>query len=218
MRTAAAATAAFLALILSASAAGAGPKYINDRLEVTVRSGPGLKYRIISTLSTGSRVETVEKKDGWMLVRIPGGKEGWVLNRYLSDDVPDSVKYESLKKKWEPLKERVAKLESSNEDLRSENQALAEDLKQARRELSETKKKFKELKESSADYLELKSKHKKLSSTLEEKNKKIEELEKRVSDAFLSKALKWFLAGAGVLLIGIIIGASSGRRKRSSLL
>jgi len=207
----------FLILLLTAAPAHAETKYVSDRLDITVRSGPGIEYRIMRNLPTGTRVETLEKKDGWTRIKLSAEKNGWVLNRYLSDAMPDSKKYAALKARCEPLEKQVAELESANQTLKSENQALSEELSAVRQELSRTKNNFKQLKEDAADYLALKEENKKLTQELKAKTQKIETLETRISDAFLSEALKWFLSGAGVLIIGILIGARN-KRKRSSLM
>lgn len=205
------------ALLLTAAAAAAETRYVSDRLEITVRSGPGIEYRIIRNLQTGTRVDTLEQKDSWTRIKLSGDEEGWVLNRYLSDDIPDSQKYAALKARCEPLEKRIAELESTNQSLRAQNRTLDQELEDARQELAETRDKFESLKAASADYLSLENENKRLSKQLKQKNQKIESLETRISDAFLSEALKWFLSGAAVLIIGVIIG-SRNKRKRSSLM
>lgn len=206
-----------LILLLTAASASAETKYVSDRLEITVRSGPGVEYRIIRNLPTGTRVQALEKKDGWSRIKLSEDRDGWVLNRYLASDIPDSKKYMALKERCEPLEKQVAELESANQTLKAENQALSEELSSVRQELSQTQQNFEQLKEESADYLTLKEENGELTNELKEKKEKIKSLETRISDAFLSEALKWFLGGAGVLLIGIIIGARN-KRKRSSLM
>ncbi|MFW5901736.1 MAG: TIGR04211 family SH3 domain-containing protein, partial [Thermodesulfobacteriota bacterium] len=152
----------FLILLLTAAAASAATKYVSDRLDITVRSGPGIQYRIIKNLPTGTRVQTLEQKEGWTRIKLSEERDGWVLNRYLSNDVPDSKKYKALKEQCEPLEKQMAELESANQTLKAENQALSEELSAVRQELSKTRQNFEQLKEKSADYLALKKEHEKL--------------------------------------------------------
>jgi len=210
-------TGVLLSLLISATIATAETKYVNDRLEITVRSGPSIEHRILRNLPTGTKVETIEEKENWSRVRLSGGLEGWALNRYLSDEIPASQKYAALKEKCAPLEKKMSRLESENQALKAENQSLSNEIAAMSEALSETKNKYEQLESSSKDFLALQSKNKQLAAQLEEKNQKINSLETKISDSFLSEALKWFLGGAGVLLIGIIIGATN-KRKRSSLL
>ncbi len=211
-------TGVLLSLLISATVATAEMKYVNDRLEITVRSGPGVEYRILRSLPTGTKVEILETRDNWSRVRLSGGLEGWVLSRYLSETLPASQKYAALKEKCEPLEKQLADLKSENQALKAENRTLSNEIAGLRQELSETKERYDELEASSTDYLTLKSRNEELTAQLKEKNQKIESLETKISDSFLSEALKWFLSGAGVLLIGIIIGAANKRKRSSSLL
>ncbi len=206
-----------IGLIIYVTPAAAGTQYVDDLHEITVRLGPSVEYRVIKTVSSGTRLETLDNKNGWTQVRLSDDRKGWVVSRYLADEKPDSKKYEDLKAKYEPLKKQVEELKAANNELKRGNQTLSEELAKAREALADTKADYEELKTSSADVLRLKSENENLASAIKEKNQKIEDLETKISDAFLSEALKWFLAGAGVLILGIIIGAS-GKRKRSSLL
>jgi SH3 domain protein len=207
----------FLSLMLIAAPAGAATKYVDDLHEITVRSGPDIKYRVIETVSSGTEFETLKTQNGWTQVRLSDNREGWVVSRYLTDTIPDSEKYETLKAKCDPLEKQVKELKAENSSLQADTQALSRKLAQARDELAQTRTAYEKLKQASADVLGLKKENEKLARQLKEKNQKIASLEAKISDAFLSEALKWFLIGACVLLLGIIIGAS-GKRKRSSLL
>ena len=207
----------FLSLVIIAVPAGAATQYVDDLHEITVRLGPGIKYRVIETVSAGTKFETLKTQSGWTQVRLSDNREGWVVSRYLTDDIPDSKKYETLKAKCDPLEEQIEGLKAENSTLTADNQALSQKLTEARDELAQIRTEYEELKEASADVLKLKQKNEKLARQLNEKTQKIASLEAKISDAFLSEALKWFLIGAAVLLVGIVIGAS-GKRKRSSLL
>lgn len=207
---------AIVSLILFVSPAVAGTKYVDDLHKITVRVGPGIQYRVIQTVSSGTRLETLDSQNGWTKIRLSDDRSGWVVNRYLTDEIPNSKKYETLKAKCDPLAEKIEVLKADNRALHKENQALSEKLAQASDALATTQAEYEELKEASADVVKLKTKNDQLAEELKAKKQKIEALEAKIADALLSEALKWFLIGAGVLLVGIILGASS-KRKRSSI-
>ena len=206
-----------VSLALFVSPAAAATKYVDDLHEITVRVGPGINYRVIKTVSSGTQFETLDNQNGWTQVRLEAGGKGWVVSRYLTDGIPDSKKYETLKAKYDPLAEQIEALKTANKALNEKNQALSKQLAEASEALAKTQANYEELKKASTNVVKLKTEHDQLASELKEKKQEVEALEAKIADAFLSEALKWFLAGAGVLVLGIIIG-SSGKRKRSSLL
>ncbi|MGM0452960.1 MAG: TIGR04211 family SH3 domain-containing protein [Thermodesulfobacteriota bacterium] len=203
---------------LLATAAFGTTQYVGDLVEITVRSGPALKYRVIATVPSGKAVEVIDTQNGWSKIELGDDKTGWVVNRYLDAEKPDSLMVKEMKGQIGPLQNQVENLKAENDRLIKMNQSLSEKLQQNRTKLEEIRKAHKQLKAESEDYLKLKKQHQSLTDELEKKDKRIASLEKQVSQSYLSSAIKWFLAGAGVLLAGMLIGASSARRKRSSTL
>ncbi len=76
-----------IALLTALPAAALAASYVTDKLEVTLRTGPGLDYRIVTMLKAGQRLEVLGDGDGWTNVRT-AGKEGWLVSRFISEGVP----------------------------------------------------------------------------------------------------------------------------------
>lgn len=74
--------------LLMASVATADTKYVIDRLEITLRSGPDTGNRIITMIPSGQALEVLSTGGDWAEVRLPSGEQGWVLARYLSTEIP----------------------------------------------------------------------------------------------------------------------------------
>ncbi len=67
-----------------------------DQVQVTadnlnIRSGPGTNYSIVTSVSQPAKLTVVSKQNSWTKVKLPNGKDGWVINTHVKD-VP-SVKY-----------------------------------------------------------------------------------------------------------------------------
>lgn len=62
--------------------------YVSDEFEITLRTGPGNDHKIISMPKSGNAMEILQKGEEWSRVRLPDGKEGWVLSRYISPTRP----------------------------------------------------------------------------------------------------------------------------------
>jgi SH3 domain protein len=85
--------------------------------------------------------------------------------------------------------------------------------------LKDLQKEYDTLKSGSAEYIKLKTTYQKTSSKLSEQTERADKVEGELAKLLRSQNIKWFLSGAGVLLLGFIIGYSSKRqRRRSSLL
>ncbi|NNL42793.1 MAG: hypothetical protein HKO79_09910 [Desulfobacterales bacterium] len=77
---------------------------------------------------------------------------------------------------------------------------------------------YETLKTESADYINLKSKYTKTAAKLDEYTKNYELLEKELTKLEFKQTVRWLLTGAGVLLLGFIIGFSTRRQRRRTTL
>jgi len=209
-------------IVLFSTVVQAETLYISDIIKITVRTGPGINHKIIAMIESDERVDVLkpeEPEKDWSLVRIANGKEGWVLSRFLKSKEPDRLVLDRLKKKYNVLKKQAVSTIEENKVYKKENKKLNTELK-TNKEISKTiKSSYETLKKESAEFLELKSNYEKTSSNLIEQTKKATELEEELTSLLLHQNIKWFLSGAGVLLLGFVIGFSTKRqRRRSSLL
>ncbi|MBU0544727.1 MAG: TIGR04211 family SH3 domain-containing protein [Proteobacteria bacterium] len=207
----------FLAVV--SYSAQAGTMYVTDVLRITVREGNGLDYKITDVLESGQDVEVISSDDEWAKVRLPNGKEGWLIGKYLTSQKPGGA---ALKK----LQEKEALLNTQNSALRTENNQLRDELKNINLQLAEskqalfvTKKSFETIKDNPDLYIELETKYKEAQKKLSLQKNKIENLEDEFTRLLRQQNVMWLLAGAGILLVGFLIGYSARRNKnRSSLL
>lgn len=183
--------------------------YIHGAKRVTFRAGPGTDNKIIGMLETDAAVKMVEEGETWSKVVNDEKKEGYVMTRFLTTEVPYSLRYKWLKGHYEKMKEEVATLKAAQSEL---NQNLGE----AKRELASTKENlentaqsYDELKTGSAEYLTLKEKFDNVNEQLGEAKQNVAILKEKLSLYYFT----WFLAGAGVLLMGWLIGFLSKKKK-----
>lgn len=183
--------------------------YVSDMLLLTMRSGPGEKYSVIKTLPSNTAVEILEKKGTYFRVRSKDGDEGWVQGSYIIYDLPAALVVDRLEKK-------IKELEKVNNEFTQERSSQPESVGAIREEYQAKLAALEssmggEVKDSAALIEENK--------TLKEENLTLTSELKKFKDAsrdyLKTVMLKWFLAGAGVLVVGWIIGRSmgSGRKK-----
>jgi len=163
-------------------------------LEVTLRSGQGTGFSIVRMVRSGTPVEVLEQNpgSGYSRVRVPGGTEGWVLSRYLTDS---PVGAEALV----AARQRVDQLSRENRELIEERNRLMSEGDNIAGELAR-------LKDLSANAISLEESNQRLQVALKRSEKTIEEL--RAENARLGSTSRrdWFLSGAGVLVAGLLFG------------
>ncbi|HPA15195.1 MAG TPA: TIGR04211 family SH3 domain-containing protein [Desulfobacterales bacterium] len=193
--------------------------YVNDILEITLRTGPGVDRKIIAMLQSDQVVEVISMDPEWSQVKLPDGREGWVVSRFLTSKLPNRIALERLKQKHNNIERKASSLVEENNKYKEENGRLGSELAKNLEALSNLEKAYEKLKTESADFLTLKSDYSESTSRLAEQTEKAKKFEEELKEFRLKQNIKWFLSGAGVLLVGIIIGYSTKReRHRSSLL
>jgi len=209
------AVAFLLCFLLIVVPAHSETRYVRDDIQVVVRSDPGKNRKIVSTPRSGTRVEVLDKTpDGWSRVRLPDDKEGWMLSFQLSSGPPNREVIAKLKRENEALRQQGKTLIEENPRLKSERNSLQKALSKQTKTAESLKASYDTLKRGSSEFLALKASHGKVSKELAARTERQAELEEQVRDLQNTRVLRWFLAGAGVLFVGFIVGFMVRRPKR----
>lgn len=191
-----------------AGASLAESKYVTDKLQVTIRSGPSLENKVIHVARSGDLLEVLAAgEEGWTKVRTQRGIEGWMMGRYLQNDMPAMVKLKDVGPQAKALIEKVQRLDNENRELKS---ALA----QTKTKAEGTAQKYAKLLKQSASVIKLRKEHTRLKDEFQKQAERLDQLAAESEARRLGSSLKWFLAGAGVLVVGWFMGMAMGRRKR----
>ena len=211
---------AFLFLI-TASSLYAETRYISDQLIVTVRSGKGNQYKILETLPTSTPVKVLEEDKYYVKVITPKGTEGYIQRHYVSATLPKKVQIEQLKKQLATLQQQLEDQQQSVRAFQDEtgNQKnrvseLSEQLDQTRLALQKKEEEYKVLLSKSENVLSLNTENERLVEENNLLNSELLVLREENQNFHRSNMIQWFLAGAGVLFIGWIIGKISRKKQR----
>ena len=110
--------------------------YVTDSFEITLRTGPGNENKIIAMLFSGRPLEVLGTRGEWSQVKVlDGGKEGWVLSRYLVTRLPWEVQAKKLQEDSVSLNAKLNRLQKEFVDESQQRQGLAAELKQKTQEL-----------------------------------------------------------------------------------
>ena len=177
--------------------------YVSGVTKITMRTGPGTEHKIVEMLTSGTKLEIIEYQKDWSMVKTSGNKSGWVLSRFLTEEVPKALLVQQLEKENSRLVAALDVEVQKAKDLEVRNQAL-----------TGIEIKYKQLQQASADYLKLDAEYKALLDTSKNQQVRIDRLE----DNLNNEEKLWFLSGAGVFIVGLILGLSTRKKKKSSLL
>lgn len=192
----------------SSTAWGAATRYVTDRLEVTLRSGQTNEHRIVKMLVSGTPLEILEDDaaSGYSRVRTQDGTDGWVLTRYLLAQpvardqlVQAEQTVAQLQSEVTRLKEQLANVSGDHKTLEKEQQSLDAQNRRLQEELNK-------IRQTAANALNLDSENQTLKNrvfTLETESQVL----KQQTDTLKDRSQRdWFIAGAGVIFAGIILG------------
>ena len=203
---------------MAAQSCWAATVYVSDSFEITLRTGPSIENKIIAMPSSGQPLEVLDAQDDWTQVRMhkPDGEivEGWVLTRYLSTRMPWEVQAENLNAENASLKEKLAYAENRLKEATVREQGLADKLKENTEALEDVRAEYDSLRHRAADYIKLEAAYEANRSKLEAAEADVNRLTEEVTELRSSKRNRWFLTGALVLFIGLIIGLVLGRQSR----
>jgi len=197
-----------LSLLLLAHAALAERAWVTDQFKITVRSGESSRHKIINMLSSGTAVTVLSrnKASGYTRVRLPNGKEGFVLTRQL---LGKPVARDQLA----ALQQEVAALKTAPSELQrrlSEMTRQYNDLQRAHKELQAINKKIEQelaaLKRTSANAVRISNERNDLRKQVAELTRSSEELKQEKRELENNSAQRWFMIGGGVTIAGILIG------------
>ena len=146
--------------------------YVSNVIKVTLRTGPGTDHKVLQMLQSGNEVEVMEPGGDWSHVRATGGKEGWILSRFISPDMPSDLLLDGLQEKYDKLKARTSELEEGNAKYLEENKRLVAELEKATTSLNTISGSYESLKQESSDFLALKSKYEEATLNLAKQSQK----------------------------------------------
>jgi SH3 domain protein len=217
----------------SVNSALAETGYVSDRLIISVRDGQDKNAAVLGYIETGAPVDILEEKEDFLKIRTKDGIEGWVRSQYIVSEKPKAIIIENMKNEITALNKEIEALknkqDSSSNTLSESKKMYQEKIKELKEEVSINQKFAAKAK---SDFIQLNKKYTTLLKNSENTEKLIGEVERlKKLNAELNTEVKrlgkdrknplksnWiqsFIAGAGVLLFGFILGGSAKKKKRS---
>jgi len=197
-----------LILSILPSSVLADSAWVSDQFEITLRSGPSTSNAIEMMLASGTEVEVIERNEdtGYTLVRTRGGTEGYVITRYLMREPAAREQLETLTRQLTSATTEGSSLQDSLASVRSEYAAANRKIDTLEFEKSSLQEELDTIKRTAANALSLDRQNTELRETLKDTEVQLAALEQE-NRALASQVNRyWFIAGAGVLVAGILLG------------
>lgn len=210
-----------VAMIVASTAALAETRYVQDQLEITMRTGESTRNSIIRMLASGDRVELLQSNpdSGYSQVRTRDGTEGWVLTRFLMTEPAARQQLASLRVQAATLREEQGRLETELEGVRSENERLRSQLADMEERYRLASRDLDEIRRAAADVLAVNENNKQLSQQITDVRQELDAMQAEADRLRSNTTRNWFMTGAGVAFGGLLLGLLIPRlrwRKRSS--
>jgi SH3 domain protein len=115
-----------ISLILFSSPAHSKTMYVIDKIVITVRKQPGLDFKIVDQLTSNEKVDLLKTEESWVKISFGNNKTGWVLKRYLTEEIPEPIRIAELEGEVKDQAERIEALEKENTALKQRKAEMVE--------------------------------------------------------------------------------------------
>lgn len=188
-------------ICLCAQQALADTRYVSDNIFTYIHNGPGTQYRILGSVKAGEplEVKAVSSEAGYTQVVDGRGREGWIKNSDLQNQISLRERLPQVQKELEEAKARLLNLNGDNEKRFAEKDGQIAELHQ----------------EIAALKARLVSQGEEMNN-LQEQN---EALTQSYDNQEHDMQMDWFIRGGAMvgagLLLGILLPMLPRRRSRS---
>jgi SH3 domain protein len=212
--------------------ATAETRYVSDTLVITVRELPDGSSTRIKSIVTDTPFEALEESGEYLKIRLDDGTEGYVTERYTTTSTPKPVLIEKLKSEKEKLQKQydelaaslnkkegavLAKqkeLQSTLDAVKKELAQLATEKKKLESDFANLDKEHATLKTNADNVVQIVNQSEKFRAENERLTIELESLQGENAMLLRTAVIKWVLTGAGILLIGWIMGKASRNKRR----
>jgi SH3 domain protein len=189
-------------------AANAEDVWVSDQFEVMLRTGPSTSNAIERVLSSGTALEVLETDAdaGYSRVRTSAGTEGWVLTRYLMREPSAREQLARLTGQLTDAAESGSSLAQQLDAVRGEYNDANNRIAVLERENQSLERELAEIKRTAANVLTIDKQNKDLRDELATTQIEVSTLEQQTRELTAQSTRYWFMTGALVLVVGIILG------------
>ena len=194
--------------LLAAGVAAGQSAWVSDEFEVTLRTGPSTSNAIELMVSSGTRLEVMEQDadSGYSRVRTQGGTEGWVLTRYLMDEPSAREQLQNLTTQLTDAAAEGDSLGSQLVAIRTEYDSATRRIADHEGENARLQREMDEISSKAANTLAIDRQNQELQQKLTDAEIQVNVLEQEKDRLTGQSNRTWFVTGAAVIFVGVLVG------------
>ena len=201
--------------LLVSLAAFAESVWVSDQLQIMLRTGPSTDYAIQLMIGSGAELEVLEQDDenGYSRVMTSGGTEGWVLSRFLMTEPGARAQLESLSRQLLSVNAEGTSMSSQLGTIQDEFETAKRRISELEQDKSDMQDEIDDIRRAAGNALAIDSQNRNLQQLLTDAEIRLSILEQENDSLVSQKTRNWFIAGALVLIAGILLGLLLPRMK-----
>jgi len=183
-------------------------RYVTDSFSITMRTGQGTKHKIVKSPKSGVKMTLIEEdqETGYSHVRLENGLEGWVLSRYLIKEPIAKSRLAAANQKVKTLQSKVKELREKLNATSKSKTGFEKDTNRLSKGNAKLKKELAHIKEIAANQIAINDENKKLQEQVLTLKRNMQTVQQENMGLQDRSARDWFLIGAGVCIVGIVLG------------
>ena len=183
--------------------------FITDTVDLPMRSQSKIANNpsnIIRMLPSGTKLEFLSTTEtGWTQVKFENDT-GWIISRYLTNKEPAMVQLKKLKRTHTANKLLITKQKLTNKKMQEEMKELKVSNTKLSIQSSKSQAEKEHIEQVYKDALKIEHLNEKLNSEIMQLKTEIQLLRNNDTAAKEASSRNWFIVGAIILFIGILIG------------
>lgn len=188
--------------------AAADTRYVTDQFKVTMRSGESASHKIVRMVSSGTALEVLadNPETGYSQVRTGAGTTGYVLTRQLMPQPNARDRLARAEVRLRELQEEPGKLSAKLARLQEKHQKLNTAHKKLQGTKNGLERELETLRRTAANAIRISNERNKFRESVVTLTRDLEDVKQKNRDLENQTTQRWFMIGAGVIILGIILG------------
>lgn len=198
----------FVVPLLLVNAAVAETRFVTDQVKITLRSGESTKHKVMQMLPSGSPLEVLNANEetGYSFVRTEEGDTGYVLTRLLIETPSARQRLAAAEQRLAELQQEPEKITSKLVALQTQYDELKTNYEKAENDNRNLKTQLEEIRSTATNAVKIADERNMLRKRVAALNGEVGELNLDNQDLRNQSERKWFMMGAGAIIVGILLG------------